>query len=1111
MRETEYQGWLKAEGSAVSTVSTRLSDARRVELHYGDLDAAYVEDGFKAILAALAYNKADEQAGRINPSAIPVTGSIYNSLASYRSAVTTYRRFLETADAPPPDVTLARDDILAAMKRCEQAGSTENFIASLPGLGQPRDYWLLDGGTRYPSKAIVRDALRAKGHDAEPGTRVCKQMLESLGFVVIHWPNMQSACATFMKRMPGFTTFHEQSGEYWRIEREYKDRIGAAVGEIVHSPMSDTEAGQAILRKLTLGERGLPLGWQTLDTLAKTEAPQRDAIFAALGKLARADGDAGAALEQAAQVLEAARDEGVKHLHAGSVLSTVISILGTMHPLLAAWFKITRMREAGTRLFGRKLFPSSTFQRAEFAEYQQIMLALFFLLGNEQGWEPDDLIDVQGFLWVALASDEEWYGDRMPTADLTLDHTPVWIVTARWDTEDGVQRFLDRGEWSLVNDTGSANNDRMRQMQPGDRIFMRDYFHQSQGLPFEANGARISAIRIRAVGTVTEQRGDGLSVGVDWETPLPEPRVWYFYTQNDPVWWLREPGESPLADRLRAFILHGAEQDYAYFLDQWFGGDDPSENGAAPLPSPTNLILYGPPGTGKTYTTAREAVRLCGEAVPEDRGALMALYHSLHRQGRIGFVTFHQNFAYEDFVEGLRPVTGGCDGGGFALEPQDGVFKQIASLAALPAAPASVPSHAGRGGPGLIADDTALFRMLLGDAADRRYDWVFDQSIAEGHALFSFVDVDWSDGRFDDPSEILAELRRRFPDKDYTAGSGTIESTHLFRNVVRNGDVIVVSKGKKLFRAIGIFEGDYEFAPRDTPGYSHRRKVRWLWHDREGLPVSILRDRQFGINTISRLPREGPNLAALDRLVGADDGAMDDAPVAQPHLKPLPHVLIIDEINRANISKVFGELITLLEADKRLGMPNALTVRLPYSKTEFGVPANLHVIGTMNTADRSIALLDIALRRRFTFHELTPDVTVPEFVDAERRTGLPLGRILTTINERIEYLVDREHRIGHAFFINCVTRADVGAVMRDKVIPLLQEYFFEDWSRIAAVVGPGFIGKRKLKPPPGITGDDIDSWYVRPAFADDAYASLLGGAEVVIDELAGDEAPQEGE
>ena len=167
-------------------------------------------------------------------------------------------------------------------------------------------------------------------------------------------------------------------------------------------------------------------------------------------------------------------------------------------------------------------------------------------------------------------------------------------------------------------------------------------------------------------------------------------------------------------------------------------------------------------------------------------------------------------------------------------------------------------------------------------------------------------------------------------------------------------------------------------------------------------------------------------------------------------------VLIIDEINRGNIAKIFGELITLLEDSKRLKEADALTATLPYSKKEFGVPNNLYILGTMNTADRSIMQLDTALRRRFEFVELMPDPHHPNIsTDIE---GVDGQALLETMNRRIRVLLDREHQIGHTYLMGVEDLEELKKTFQNNIMPLLQEYFYDDWQKIDAVLNKnGFI------------------------------------------------------
>jgi 5-methylcytosine-specific restriction protein B len=282
----------------------------------------------------------------------------------------------------------------------------------------------------------------------------------------------------------------------------------------------------------------------------------------------------------------------------------------------------------------------------------------------------------------------------------------------------------------------------------------------------------------------------------------------------------------------------------------------------------------------------------------------------------------------------------------------------------------------------------------------------------------------------------------------------------VFKDELELGDIIIVSQGNTAFKAIGEVIGEYEFLESPLGGdYHQSRAVRWIAVFEGNRSVDEIYSKNFMQSSLYKLQPEHLKLDALDALIKAQSlsGTQD-------------FVLVIDEINRANISKVFGELITLLEPDKREGEVNALTLKLPYSGTEFSVPANLHLIGTMNTADRSIALLDTALRRRFDFEELAPD---PSTLSGKGVGGVDLEKLLTALNERIESLFDRDHKIGHAFFIGVTSLDGLEQVFRRKVIPLLQEYFYENWSNVRRALndyGPGdFVVSTKLAqlPPDG--------------------------------------------
>ncbi len=426
-----------------------------------------------------------------------------------------------------------------------------------------------------------------------------------------------------------------------------------------------------------------------------------------------------------------------------------------------------------------------------------------------------------------------------------------------------------------------------------------------------------------------------------------------------------------------------------------------------------NLILYGPPGTGKTYKTAAYAVAICdGKDVDKllDYDEVMRRYNELKEEGRVEFTTFHQSYGYEDFIEGIRPVMDE-EAKELAYNVVPGIFKRFCSEAS--------KSEVSANNFG-IAKGASVWKATIRD------------NVLQDCYENSYVRIDW---------DMFAK------------------GAYGFVNEINIGDIILTTdKSRTYIHGIAVVTGEAykkEGADEDTT----TRNVKWLAKGLHEDITSINAGKIMHRMTCARVP--SIKVKAILDIAKASNDALSSV-VAKDNTKP--YVFIIDEINRGNISKIFGELITLLEDTKRAGMKEALSVSLPYSDESFSVPANVYIVGTMNTADRSIAMMDTALRRRFRFIELLPE---PKILEGIKVGNIDIPAVLKTINKRITYLFDREHTIGHAFFTGLrgdnATIENLGRIFEKSIIPLLQEYFYEDYHKIQLVLGDNAKSSDKYK------------------------------------------------
>lgn len=436
-----------------------------------------------------------------------------------------------------------------------------------------------------------------------------------------------------------------------------------------------------------------------------------------------------------------------------------------------------------------------------------------------------------------------------------------------------------------------------------------------------------------------------------------------------------------------------------------------------------NIILYGPPGTGKTYNTVIYAVAIIENKAlqsvkEEEYNDVLKRYNSYKADGLIEFTTFHQSYGYEEFIEGIKPVMniGEDDVKDVQYEIHPGLFKSFCEKAEQPV---FNQTKADLG----INKSPTVWKVSLEGTGDNP---TRTECIENGH-----IRIGW-----DSYGESILD------DTYFEFGGKSV--LNAFIHKMKVGDIVLSCYSATTIDAIGVVTGEYEWHD-EYEDYKRLRTVNWI--------VKNVRENITDINngtslTLSSVYKLNISLSDVMDLVSKNVMATDYVEESKKN-----HVFIIDEINRGNISKIFGELITLIEASKRVGQPEEMKVRLPYSQKQFGVPNNVYIIGTMNTADRSIATIDTALRRRFHFREMLPDANILDGIYVE---DVSIRELLEIMNKRIAILYDREHTLGHAYFMPLKSNPSVetlGNIFADNIIPLLQEYFYEDYEKIRMVLG----------------------------------------------------------
>ena len=434
-----------------------------------------------------------------------------------------------------------------------------------------------------------------------------------------------------------------------------------------------------------------------------------------------------------------------------------------------------------------------------------------------------------------------------------------------------------------------------------------------------------------------------------------------------------------------------------------------------------NIVLYGAPGTGKTYDVPELAVRLCDPAfmaAEPSREEIVSRYNQLKTEKRIAFTTFHQSLDYEDWIEGLRPVVN--ENSQVTYEIESGIFKKLCEEAERPVVK---DKQVG------IADNAVVWKVSLAGTGDN--------PVRSDCMKNSYIRIGW-----DGYGPVISD------ETDWSVYNGEGKQIlDAYINKMKIGDIVMSCYSSQTIDAIGVVAGDYEFDD-SLPNYKRVRRVNWLVKNINENIVEMNDGKTMTLGTVYRL-----NSITLDNVKSILEKYNTSSKMEE---NDKAYVMVIDELNRGNVSKVFGELITLLEADKRKGRINAESVVLPYSKKAFHIPNNVYLIATMNTADRSLGSLDYAIRRRFAFiaekpfglevdgfdedlFEKVSSLFVKNF-DEYKESGWDQTMKLEPADTLSDEYKPEDVWIGHSYFLMQDEEDNTINRLLYEIIPLLEEY-----------------------------------------------------------------------